>query len=229
MENAMKNQQGGFTLVEIAIVLVIIGLLLGGVLKGQELIVQAKIKNVVNDFNGISAAIYGYQDRYKSFPGDDNRAANGTGTTGRWGTNTANGTPDGQVGGEFSSATDTDESRIFWQHLRLAGFVAGDSTSRAQPQNALGGIVGVQMNAGTTATPDLSGLVVCSSNLSGKVASAVDTQLDDGLTNRGSVRGYAQTGVVTPGAATNPTRSAAATTGAYTDDGAALYTLCKTL
>ena len=225
----MKKQQGGFTLVEIAIVLVIIGLLLGGVLKGQELITQAKIKNIANDFNGISAAIYGYQDRYKSFPGDDNRAANETGTAGRWGTNTANGDANGQVGSDFSSATDTEESRIFWQHLRLAGFVAGDSTSRAQPQNALGGIIGVQMNSGVLATPDLSGLVVCSSNLPGKVASAVDTQLDDGLTNRGSVRGYTQTGVVTPGAATNPARSAAANTGAYLDDGATLYTLCKTL
>ena len=51
---AMK--QKGFTLVEIAIVLVIIGLLLGGILKGQEMITQAKIKNIVNDFNGITAA-----------------------------------------------------------------------------------------------------------------------------------------------------------------------------
>ena len=54
----MRKMQSGFTLVEIAIVLVIIGLLLGGVLKGQELITQAKIKNVANDFNGLTAAIY---------------------------------------------------------------------------------------------------------------------------------------------------------------------------
>ena len=44
----MKNKQGGFTLVEIAIVLVIIGLLLGGVLKGQELINSAKVKNMAS-------------------------------------------------------------------------------------------------------------------------------------------------------------------------------------
>ena len=49
----MRKQQSGFTLVEIAIVLVIIGLLLGGILKGQEMITQAKIKNIINDFNGI--------------------------------------------------------------------------------------------------------------------------------------------------------------------------------
>ena len=78
----MKRNQTGFTLVEIAIVLVIIGLLLGGILKGQEMITQAKIKNVVADFSGISAAYYGYQDRYKAIPGDDLNA--GT----RWATAT---------------------------------------------------------------------------------------------------------------------------------------------
>ena len=51
---AMKNSQKGFTLVEIAIVLVIIGLLLGGILKGQEMITQAKIKNVIADVTGES-------------------------------------------------------------------------------------------------------------------------------------------------------------------------------
>jgi prepilin-type N-terminal cleavage/methylation domain-containing protein len=69
----MKRTQKGFTLVEIAIVLVIIGLLLGGILKGQEMITQAKIKNVVADFSGISAAYYGYQDRYRAIPGEIER------------------------------------------------------------------------------------------------------------------------------------------------------------
>src|SRR2546428_11679083 len=71
----MKNRQQGFTLVEIAIVLVIIGLLLGGILKGQEMITQAKIKNVIADFSGVSAAYHGYQDRYRAIPGDDPNAA----------------------------------------------------------------------------------------------------------------------------------------------------------
>ena len=54
--------------------LVIIGLLLGGILKGQEMITQAKIKNVIADFSGVSAAFYGYQDRYRAMPGDDDKA-----------------------------------------------------------------------------------------------------------------------------------------------------------
>src|SRR3990170_2506868 len=72
--HTMKRNQG-FTLVEIAIVLVIIGLLLGGILKGQEMITQAKIKNLIADFSGVSAAYHGYQDRYRAIPGDDAGAA----------------------------------------------------------------------------------------------------------------------------------------------------------
>src|SRR5438105_4651358 len=70
-EKHMKSQQSGFTLVEIAIVLVIIGLLLGGILKGQELINSAKVKNLANDFRTIPTYIYAYQDKFKSLPGDD--------------------------------------------------------------------------------------------------------------------------------------------------------------
>src|SRR3989441_11126607 len=74
-ERPMTNRQQGFTLVEIAIVLVIIGLLLGGILKGQEMITQAKIKNIVNDFNGVTVAVTSYQDRYRAIPGDDRNAS----------------------------------------------------------------------------------------------------------------------------------------------------------
>ena len=70
----MKSQHSGFTLVEIAIVLVIIGLLLGGILKGQELINSAKVKNLANDFRTIPTYIYAYQDKFKSLPGDDKQA-----------------------------------------------------------------------------------------------------------------------------------------------------------
>ena len=66
----MKTQQSGFTLIEIAIVLVIIGLLLGGVLKGQELITSARVRNMISQQDGIKAAYFGFLDRYRALPGD---------------------------------------------------------------------------------------------------------------------------------------------------------------
>src|SRR2546428_4424077 len=93
--------QAGFTLVEIAIVLVIIGLLLGGILKGQEMITQARIKNVINDFNGITAAMNSYQDRYRALPGDDVNA------TSRW-AGAFGGNGDGQFDGASAAGTATE-------------------------------------------------------------------------------------------------------------------------
>src|SRR5437016_11985483 len=120
----MTKRQQGFTLVEIAIVLVIIGLLLGGILKGQEMITQAKIKNVIADFSGVSAAYHGYQDRYRAVPGDDPNAAS------RW-TNlpvAISGDGSGIVTGTYNFACPavalaaTPESCLWWDHLRRAGF-----------------------------------------------------------------------------------------------------------
>jgi prepilin-type N-terminal cleavage/methylation domain-containing protein len=65
----MQTSQRGFTLVEIAVVLVIIGLLLGGVLKGQELINSAKVKSVVSDFRSTSTYLFSYQDKFSRHAG----------------------------------------------------------------------------------------------------------------------------------------------------------------
>src|ERR1035438_736619 len=125
VEAAMPNRQSGFTLVEIAIVLVIIGLLLGGVLKGQELINSAKVKNFATDFRNIPLFIYGYQDKYRSLPGDDAAVA-----TTHLGLN-VNGVPvvtatagptlgNGVIDGAWNSTAPTDESVLFWQQIGRA-------------------------------------------------------------------------------------------------------------
>ena len=71
----MQQKQKGFTLIEIAIVLLIIGLLLGGVLKGQSMINSARVRAIANDLSGIETAWVSFQDRYQSLPGDYSRAS----------------------------------------------------------------------------------------------------------------------------------------------------------
>ena len=122
----MKRKQSGFTLIEIAIVLVIIGLLLGGVLKGQELINSAKVKNLATDFRNIPVYIYGYQDKFRALPGDDvlhkamsevqPQYAHPAQHVSR---------AMGSLKGLGTPPTPLDESQLFWQHVRLAGLALG--------------------------------------------------------------------------------------------------------
>src|SRR2546430_12322702 len=133
-ERPMTKRQQGFTLVEIAIVLVIIGLLLGGILKGQEMITQAKIKNVIADFSGVSAAYHGYQDRYRAIPGDDPNAAT------RWASMTnpapVQGNGDGIVAGTYNNGGGARPTagggRRWWGDLRKARLVLCDDTPPAR-------------------------------------------------------------------------------------------------
>jgi prepilin-type N-terminal cleavage/methylation domain-containing protein len=219
----MKAKQTGFTLVEIAIVLVIIGLLLGGILKGQEMITQAKIKNVVNDFNGIAAAVNSYQDRYRALPGDDLQASS------RWGAAVPKGDGDGQFatgGCKYNNITAgtpvaADECNLFWWHLRLAGFVGGPTAAGQAagqpPANAANGLMGVQ-----TGGLGFNSNIVCSSNLPDKIAIAVDTQMDDATAMSGQVRGALQN-------ATNMNAPATTTADVYAENGVNQYLLCKNL
>jgi prepilin-type N-terminal cleavage/methylation domain-containing protein len=227
----MKQEQRGFTLVEIAIVLVIIGLLLGGILKGQEMITQAKIKNVIADMTGVSAAMYGYQDRYRALPGDDKNAG---GASGRWGTQTIAGNGDGTIQGVYtvtasvSAPNVNQEAGFFWHHLRLAGFVSG--TGVDQPFNAVTGKMGVQTGDGAApgaiaqvlsdGTSGFSALMLCSANLPDKIAISVDSQTDDGLGKKGTTRGYKQT---IPNDAINASASD------FVEDGVSTYVVCRLL
>ena len=184
----MKRNQSGFTLIEIAIVLVIIGLLLGGVLKGQELINSAKVKNLATDFKNVPVFIYGYQDKFKALPGDDGGAASHVAAT-------TNGNSSGLTDGKWNATS--GETFNFWQHVRLAGLAPGPTDTAAAdyaPLNAVGGKIGVtNSNAADSPITGLRGsYVVCSDSIPGKFAKQLDVTLDDGNPAPGSLQVTAQ-------------------------------------
>ena len=212
----MKRAQAGFTLVEIAVVLVIIGLLLGGVLKGQELINSAKVKSLINDFRSVSTMIYAYQDRFRAFPGDDARANDHVGPNSVAST-PANDLGNGRIGGNWNSTTTTDESYRVWLHLRRANLTTGavDVSDPATylPNNAESGRIGV---TGFAPLSSLAGsFFVCSSGINARFARQIDSSMDDGNTSTGNVQ------VEDPG---TPSQSLALT--AADESGSATYAVC---
>ena len=178
----MKKQQG-FTLVEIAIVMVIIGLLLGGVLKGQAIIKNAQIKNLENSANGVATAIYTYQDRYRALPGDDSN------TVTRFGTGVTAGDGTGTIDSAFN--TGSGEASLLWLHLRNAGLVTGADNDQTRPINAFRGVIGAatdtQANGGITANT-IRGLFIGFTEIPEDVALILDSRNDDGLPQSGSIQ-----------------------------------------
>ncbi|MER2624596.1 MAG: prepilin-type N-terminal cleavage/methylation domain-containing protein [Accumulibacter sp.] len=230
--NQMRKQQSGFTLVEIAIVLVIIGLLLGGVLKGQELINSAKVKNMVGDFRTVSSLAYGYQDRFKALPGDQTQAqldlAFGAGVAAACAPPAAAGQcvqNNGRIDGAWNAAAVTDETFVFWQHVRLANLASGPTqiaNPNYQPRNADGGLIGIEsgLNAAGAAAPFIVGMrgtfFVCSDGILGRYVRQIDTVMDDGDTAAGSVQAVP----------TGSVRGAVAATATAAIQDGAQYTVC---
>ena len=194
----MASKQSGFVLIEIAIVLVIVGLLLGGVLKGQELINSTRVKNLASDFKNGPVFIYGYQDKFKALPGDDLNLATHLaalpvapvpctmpGTAGLCNPGS------GIIDGGWDSSSVAAETYVFWQHIRLAGFAPGSTTLGTinyVPINAFGGNLGIT-NAAQTPIQGLNGTyIICSNLIPGRYAKQLDTTMDDGETSTGSMR-----------------------------------------
>lgn len=196
---AARRAERGFSLLEIALVMFAVGILVAGVLSARELITQAEIKSVVTELNSVFAAYHSYGDRYGFVPGDDSRASQ------RWvSVQARDGNGDGRVSGAYEAAAPSPatlgafvidaaqgESLNFWWHLRLAELVAPPTAGQslaAQPQNVFGGLVGAQMDGA-----GLTGFTLCESDLPGKVAEAVDAQLDDMHPQTGLLRAVEQT------------------------------------
>ena len=205
------NKQAGFTLIELAIVLVIIGLLLGGVLRGQELINSAKVKNMATDFRNTPVYVYAYQDKFRALPGDDAGAVAHVAAAAA-----EKGDGDGVIEGAWDSTTATDESALFWLHVRKAGLAAGSTTmtdAGFYPTNSEGGRIGV---SGVSPIGTLKGqYYICSKGIIGKFAKQLDVTMDNGTSVDGSMQALEQ-----------PTSGGVGTTAATAYDDAKTYTVC---
>lgn len=215
VHTTMRPSERGFTLVELAIVMVIIGLLIGGVLKGQELIGNARITATVAQFKAVDAALNGFQDKYNALPGDivapDTRlpdclaapcnvAGDGNGRI--------HGTPNAAANAAMVAPTNANEAGVAYTHLSAGEFIGGVSPDQGfvfggmlprLPTNTGGSFISW---AGTAApvtnmraqrhylitTSDLTALPgVGNGPFSGVQASQLDTKLDDGDPAAGSL------------------------------------------
>lgn len=131
MDGGSFTKPAGFTLVELAVAIIIIGVMIGGVLKGQELIVSAQISRLIQDLQQFEEAHYFFAEKYSQVPGDMVTArtrlpdctaplcanGNGNGRIGRL----DNDNIIRQIG--YPPTDERSETALFWKHLALSGFI----------------------------------------------------------------------------------------------------------
>ena len=201
----------GFTLIEIAIVIIIIGLILGGVLKGQELIRTARTHNVADQGSATKAAILGFSDRFRALPGDYDKASdtipgvesgqNGDG-------NNRVGYDDSKSPNKPDGPNRLKEAGLVWLHLAQSGFISGsfngaplspeDETQwrcRAETcmQNAFNGsllFLYANEQTGVSWPSDMlkSNQLWTGRNLPVELLFELDRKLDDGKPSTGNIR-----------------------------------------
>jgi hypothetical protein len=178
---------GGFTLVELAIILVIVGLLFQSVVKGQELIQSARVRDIMAQQDAVEQAVLAFQDRFRAPPGDFAEAnlniACGSGAC-------LNGNGNGRI--ESGTAGAIHEEILAWQHLSAAGFLregyqmldpsVSVPTPDNTPSSVFGGLLQVVFDDGWGHNVKTGNYVPAA------VLAEVDRKTDDGLPNSGRFR-----------------------------------------
>lgn len=192
----MKRQQQGFTLIEIAIVLVIIGLLLGGVLKGQELITSARVRNLISQQDGVKAAFFGFQDRFRALPGDYASASTNLKCGGG---NCLNGNGNGQIQANATpvNSSEVHEDILAWSHLTGANFLNGSyvmtaaettQTDANSPKNPYSIYMQLVYDANYAGTATDKHNLKTGSQIPVEILAEVDRKIDDGNPLQGGFR-----------------------------------------
>ena len=187
---SIGKRQHGFTLIEIAIVLLIIGLLLGGIMKGQSMINSARVRAIANDLIGIEAAWISFQDRYRSLPGDYARAS----------THIVQGAVDGDSNARVDS---TVEAGAVWQHLSGAGFISGnydgapvaslsdgDCVETTCPGNPYNGYYKISNSNNALGQANPLHELATGGNIPVAVMYELDLKIDDGVPSTGRLRSF---------------------------------------
>ena len=198
------SDQDGFSLVELAMVLVVVGLLIGGIFKGQQLLLSARVHNIVSSARGMEAAYNAFFDRYHYLPGDmpDTVAV-------RLGAAEQTGSQYGGDGDGRLDDGDFGEVSALWHQLAASGFIQGsylagatDATSYmtpgVAPANPFGGKMMIALldeYLDDAASPPARVALVLGHGINAEAARLIDSRLDDGRPGTGRVRASTSSGV----------------------------------
>jgi len=219
----MEQRSRGFTLIELAIVLVIVGLLLGGLFKGEELIRGARVRNLIAQEEEIRTAFFGFVDRYHALPGDD-ATADSTISCGL--APCLDGDGNGRI--EAPNASGLHEDILIWSHLSAAGFLndrytmADAGVSMASDANSPRSPYGVHLQLSLDTDWGAPGNTANRLNLKSggqipaDVLAEIDGKVDDGRPYSGSF----QFSPYAPGSLTAPVAANCVESGAWSVAGA---------
>jgi prepilin-type N-terminal cleavage/methylation domain-containing protein len=187
MKTHMQHRaERGFTLVELSIVLVIVGLLIFAVLKGQELIESARLKSLMTQMNSYKTATQIFKDRYGALPGDFDNAVAVLGASGE-------GDGNGVIDGDGYS----NEGQQYFEHLLRAELISGVTVDDPIPDSKAGNgkveadndsVEGGSQNTNFFRAGSLDGNVSSGPLLTGAEAGELDMSFDDGDGRTGDIQ-----------------------------------------
>lgn len=227
--NSANEAQAGFTLIELSIVLVIIGLIVGGILIGQDMIKSAELRATVTQLERYSAAVNTFRSKYNGLPGDLANYSNfnfqATGRTGGAGLGDGNALLQ-SCDPAANPGYFCGENKMFWSDLATANMIAESTTGAATAAAAavtaanlptqmplakmgkstfitVASTTGLNyyLISGLTAVA-ASGAPTLSDTITPQEAFQIDTKMDDGIPNRGIVVAATDVANLDAGAAT---------------------------